>query len=95
MVLMRDRRAEECEDTIPGRLRYVAAVMMDRVHHQLERGIDQAARLLRVEILDQLHRALDLGEQGRHRLALAFGNFRSFGRDADPARRRGRLSCRC
>jgi hypothetical protein len=28
---------------------------MRRFAHQLERGIDQAARLFRVEVLDQLH----------------------------------------
>ena len=62
MILMRDRRAEQREDAIPRRLRHIALVAMHRVHHQLERGIDQAARLLRVEVLDQLHRALDVRE---------------------------------
>ena len=62
MILMRDRSAEQREDAIPGRLRHIALVAMHRVHHQLERGIDQAARLLRVEVLDQLHRTLDVGE---------------------------------
>jgi hypothetical protein len=51
MILMSERRAEEREDAIPGRLRHIALVAMHRVHHQLERGIDQAARFLRVEIL--------------------------------------------
>ena len=49
---------------------------MHRVHHQLERRIDQAARVLRVEVLDQLHRALDVGEQRGHVLALTVERFR-------------------
>ncbi|MGZ6253982.1 MAG: hypothetical protein ACXWM1_13050 [Candidatus Binataceae bacterium] len=32
-----------------------------------------AARILRVEVLDQLHRTLDVGEQRGDRLALASG----------------------
>jgi hypothetical protein len=43
---------------------------MDRVDHQLERRVDDGARFLRVEVLHQLGRALDVGEQRRDRLAL-------------------------
>src|SRR5690348_1153781 len=71
MILMRDRGAEQREDTVAGRLRHIALVAMHRVHHQLERGIDQPARLLRVEVLDQLHRALYIAEQRGDGLALA------------------------
>jgi hypothetical protein len=52
---------------------------MHRVHHQLERGIGQAPRLLRVEVLDQLHRTLDVGKQSDDRLALAVGPLRVSG----------------
>ena len=75
MVLMRDRRAEQRKDPVDGGLRYVAAVMMDRIHHQLQRRVDQAARLLRIEVLHQVHRALDVGEQRRYCLALAVDGF--------------------
>ena len=68
---MRDRRAEQREDAVAGRLHDVAVVAMDRVDHQLQRRIDDRARLLGVEVLHQLHRALDVGEQRRDRLALA------------------------
>ena len=71
MVLVRDRRAEQREDAVAGGLCDVTAVAMDRVHHQLERGIDNRARLLGVEVLDQLHRTLDVGEQRGDGLALA------------------------
>jgi hypothetical protein len=62
MVFVRDRRAEQREDTIAGGLHDVAVVAMDRVDHQLQRGIDNGARLLGVEVLHQLHRALDVGK---------------------------------
>jgi hypothetical protein len=35
---------------------------MDRVHHQLQRGVDDGACLFGIEILHQLHRALDVGK---------------------------------
>ena len=73
MVLVRDRRAEQREDAVAGGLHDVAVVAMDRVDHQPQRRIDNRARLLGVEVLHQLHRALDVGEQRRDRLALALG----------------------
>jgi hypothetical protein len=54
----------------------VTAVTTDGIDHELERGIDNGAGLFRVEILHQLHRALDISEQRRHRLALAVGSGR-------------------
>jgi hypothetical protein len=44
---------------------------MRRVHHQPERWVDHAARVLRVEILHQLDRSLDVGKQRGDGLALA------------------------
>jgi hypothetical protein len=44
---------------------------MHRVDHQLECRINDRARLLGVEVLHQIHRALDIGEQRRDRLAPA------------------------
>ena len=73
---MRDRRAEQREDAVAGRLHDVAVVAMRRVDHQLQRRIDNRARLFRVEVLHQLGRALDVGEQRRHRLALPLDIFR-------------------
>jgi hypothetical protein len=37
--------------------------MMDRIHHQLERGINERARFLEIEVLYQVHRSLDVREQ--------------------------------
>ena len=73
MVLVRDRRAEQREDPVTRGLHDVAVVAMDRVDHQLQRRIDDRARFLGVEVLHQFHRALDVGEQRRDGLALAFG----------------------
>ena len=70
MVLMGDRRAEQREDAVAGRLHDVAVVAMDRADHQLERGIDDRACLFRVEIRHQLGRALDIGKQRSDSLAL-------------------------
>jgi len=50
---------------------------MDGVDHQLQRWVDDRPRLLRIEVRHQLGRALDVGEQRRHSLALAFGNILS------------------
>ena len=76
MVLMRDRRAEQSEDAVAGRLRNVAAVAMHRLHHKLQHRVDDRARLLGIEIAHQLRRALDVGEQRGDRLALALRTFR-------------------
>ena len=83
MILMRDRRAEQREHAVAGRLHDVAAVAMRRVHHQRERRIDDRARFLGIEPLHQVHRALDVGEQRGDGLALALG------RRIAIARRRG------
>jgi len=44
---------------------------MDGVHHQREDGIEELPRLLRVTVGEQLHRALQVGEEDRDLLALA------------------------
>jgi len=62
---------------------------MDRVDHQPQRGINERARLLRIEVLHQFHRALDIGKQPRDGLALALGNFALFARGDGNAVRRG------
>ena len=75
MVLVSNWRSEEREDAIAGGLRDVTAVAMRSVHHQLERGIDDRARLLGVEGFDEIHRAFDVGEQCGDGLALFFEIF--------------------
>src|SRR5215470_14830509 len=76
MVLVRHRCPEQREDAIAGELHHVTVVAPHRLDHQLQRRIDNRARLLRVELFHQLGRALDIGEQRCDRLALAIDNLR-------------------
>ena len=71
MIFVRDGRAEQREDSVAGGLHDVTVVAMDGVDHQLERRIDDCARLFGIEAFHQIHRALDVGEQRGHGLALA------------------------
>jgi hypothetical protein len=48
MILMRNRRAKEREDAIAQRLSNIPLVAMDRFHHQLECGVNDAACFFRV-----------------------------------------------
>jgi hypothetical protein len=62
MVLVGDWRPEQREDAIAGGLDDVTVVAMHRVDHQLERRVNDRARLFGIEIAQQLGRALDVGE---------------------------------
>ena len=55
MILVGDWSAEQREDAIARGLRHIAAVMMDGIHHQFERGIDDGSCFFGVEVLDKLH----------------------------------------
>ncbi len=68
---MGDRRTKQSEDAVAGGLHDVAVVAPHLVDHQLQRRVDDRARLLGVEILLQPCRALDVGEQRGEGLALA------------------------
>jgi len=76
MILVSDRRPEQGEDAVAGRLNDITAVTMYGFDHQLERWVDNGARLFGVEILHQLHGALDIGEQRGDCLALTLGDRR-------------------
>jgi len=47
-------------------------VAVDGFHHQLEHRIDDLSRLLGISVREQLHRALQVREEHRDLLALAF-----------------------
>ena len=66
-----ERRAEERHDPVPHHLVDRALVAMDGLHHPRENGIENRARLLGVAIGEQLHGALEVGEEDGHLLALA------------------------
>src|SRR5215469_4370677 len=76
VVLASDRGSKEGENAIARRLHDVALVVMDRVDHETQGRIYERPRLLRIELLHQIHGALDVGEQCGHSLALALERFR-------------------
>jgi hypothetical protein len=71
MVLMGDWRAEEGHDAVAHHLVDRALVPVDRVHHVLEDGVQDPPGLFRVALGQQLHRALEVGEEDSDDLALA------------------------
>ena len=71
VVLEGERRAEEGHDAVAHHLVHRALVAVNGVHHQLEHGIEELAGLLGVAVGQQLHRALHVGEENGHLLALA------------------------
>ena len=72
MILVGQRRAEEGHDAVAHDLVDGALVVMDRLHHAFEHGIEEFPRLLGVAVRQQLHGALQVGEEHRDLLALAF-----------------------
>jgi hypothetical protein len=77
MILVGEGRAEEGHDPVAHDLIHRALVAVDGLHHQLEDGVEELSRLLRVTAGEQLHRALEVGEEDRDLLTLAFqGGFR-------------------
>ena len=71
MVLVGERRAEQRHDAVAHDLVHGALVAVHRLHHALEHRIEERARLLGVAVGEQLHRALEVGEEHRDLLALA------------------------
>jgi hypothetical protein len=45
---------------------------MDCLHHTFDYGVEELAGLLGISVGEQLHRALEVGEENRDLLALAF-----------------------
>ena len=72
VVLVGERRAEECHDAVTHHLVHGALVVVDGFHHQLEDGVEYPLGLLGIAVGQQLHRGLQIGEEDGHLLALAF-----------------------
>ena len=72
MILVGQRRAEQRHDAVAHDLVDGALVAVDGLHHAFEDGIEELARLLGVAVGEQLHRALEVGEEHGDLLALAF-----------------------
>ena len=71
VVLVGERSAEERHDPVAHHLVHGALVAVDGLHHALEHGIEELARLLGIAVGEQLHRALEVGEEDGDLLALA------------------------
>ena len=71
VVLVSDRRAEQGHDPVAHDLVDRAFVVVDGLHHALQDRIEELARLLGIAVGEQLHRALEVGEEHRDLLALA------------------------
>ena len=72
MVLVGQRRAEQRHDPVAHHLVHGALVAVDGLHHALEDRVEELARLLGIAVGQQLHRALEVGEEHGDLLALAF-----------------------
>jgi hypothetical protein len=71
VIFMGERGAEERHDAVTHDLVHGALVMVHGLHHVLEHRVEELARLLGIAVGEQLHRALEVGEEDRHLLALA------------------------
>ncbi len=72
VVFVGKRGAEERHDPVAHHLVDRTLVAVHRLHHGLQHGIEELARVLRVPVGEQLHGALHVSEQHCDLLALAF-----------------------
>ena len=71
MVLVGERGAEQRHDAVAHHLVDGALVAVDGLHHALEDRVEELAGLLGIAVGEQLHRALEIGEEHGDLLALA------------------------
>ena len=69
VILVGEWRPEQRHDPVPHHLVNGALIAVHRVHHLLDDRVEQLARLLGITVGQQLHRALEVGEQDGHLLA--------------------------
>ena len=72
MVFMRNRRPEQGHNAIAHDLVDRAFIAVHGRHHALQHRVEELARLLRVAVGQQFHRAFEIGKQHRDLLAFAF-----------------------
>ena len=72
VVFMGERRSEQRHNAVAHYLIDGALVVMDGVHHQREDWIDELARVLGIAVGEQLHGALEVGEENGDLFALTF-----------------------
>ncbi len=71
VILVGHRRAEDGHDPVAEHLVHGALVAVDGLHHHGQHRIEHAPRVLGIAIGQELERALHVGEEHRHLLALA------------------------
>ena len=71
VVFVGDRRAEQRHDPVAHHLVHRAFKAVHGVHHVREDRIEDVARVLGIAVGEELHRALEIGEQDGHVLPLA------------------------
>jgi hypothetical protein len=72
VIFVGEGRAEEGHDPVAHDLVDGALVAVDGLHHPFEHGVEDLARLFGITVGEQLHRALEVGEEHGHLLAFAF-----------------------
>ena len=72
MVFVGQRRPEQRHDAVAEHLVHRALVAVHGVHHGVQGRVQDGRACFRVEVADQLRRALEVGKQHRDLLALAF-----------------------
>jgi hypothetical protein len=82
------------KNAVAGGLHDITVVAVDGINHQLECGIDDRAGFFGVEVLHQLHRALDVREESGDGLTLAVER-RCLGVLSNDGYGRSRLSFDC
>ena len=70
MILVGDWRAEQRHNPVAHNPVHGPLVTLDRLDHAFEHRIEELLRILGVAVSDQIHRALDIGEQHGDQLAL-------------------------
>ena len=70
VVLEGDGSSEEGHDPVAHHLVDCAFVLVNRLHHQLEHGVEDRACFFGVAVSQEFHRALQVSEQHRHLFSL-------------------------
>mgnify|MGYP003693681153 CR=1 FL=1 len=71
VILMSEGRAEQGHDAVAHHLIDGTFEAMDGFHHPLEHGVEDAPRVFRVAIGEELERATEIGEEDGDLLALS------------------------
>jgi hypothetical protein len=72
MILVCEGRPEERHDAVAGEFVDEALEALDPIGEDLEKAVHDLRLIFRIELLRQLHRALDVGEEYRDLLAFTF-----------------------